>query len=123
MADKKENTDAKHEADEGQEIKFHYIKAPSYRSIFIDGAHGGMTPKGLLCMNVFQERPPIPQNETFRVGKDGLELVGHEGKEGVIRQVEASILMDYNTMKAVKQWLDNKIETFEQLYLNVKDKH
>ncbi len=123
MTDKKENTVAKLEAGEAQQVEFHYIKAPSYRSIFIDGAHGGMTPKGLLCMNVFQERPAIPQHEIYKVGKTGLDLISQEGKSGVIRQIEASILMDYNTMKSVQKWLETKIKAFEQLYLQSQDKH
>ena len=36
-------------------LEFHYIKNQSYRSYYVDGVFGGLTPKGKLSMQFFLE--------------------------------------------------------------------
>ena len=71
-------------------------------------------------MNLFVERPPIPKTENYNIVEGGLDLHSKEEKEGVIREVECGLIMDYPTMKAIHKWLESKINTFERLYLPKK---
>ncbi|HEB73149.1 MAG TPA: hypothetical protein ENI77_11110 [Nitrospirae bacterium] len=97
-------------------LPVHYIKSNSFKAIYADGAHGGLSPKGLLNMSVFSERVPIPREEVFEEQDGVLNRVKSIGKKGLIREVEATILMDYPTMKVIRDWMSDKIEEFEQRY-------
>jgi len=98
------------------DITFHYQKTPSYRSFHVDGAHGGLSPKGNLHMNVFVERPSIPKIEKYKISGNNLELVSKDGKEGIIREVECELIMDYNSMRLIHKWLGEKIEEFDEKF-------
>lgn len=99
-------------------IRFHYIKAAQFRDIHIDGVHGGPTPKGLIQMSVFCERFPIPRETVHGLGPDG--TLGPErrdervAKEGIVRSVEASLIMDLSVAQSLHKWLGNHIEALQQ---------
>ena len=98
------------------EIEFHYLKSPSFRMIHVDGAYGGVTPRGLIVAHLFSERPPIPQQLIHSVTPDG--KLGSEtrkvGKEGVIREVEAGIILDVREATSLVKWLQQKIDLIKQ---------
>src|SRR3989442_6878794 len=49
------------EATKPQDVTFHYIKSSQFRVVHADGIIGGVTPRGLIHIAVFSERPAIPQ--------------------------------------------------------------
>ena len=95
-------------------IEFHFGKASSFRDIFVDGAFGGITPRGYIQMSVYNERQAIPQKLAYRIKEDGTlgdELVDErEAKQGYFREIEANLIMDVDTAQAVMFWLAGKIE-------------
>jgi len=98
------------------EVTYNYIKSRSFRVIHVDGAWGGFSPQGRIQMAVYSERPAIPQITVNRVepdGKLGAEL-RREGKHGVVREVEANLVMDEQTAKAVYDWLGERLKILEQ---------
>ena len=101
-----------------QQVLFHYIKSNEFRVIHADGAVGGLTPRLWVQMALYSERIPIPQRQVFQVAEDGtvndppLEV---ETKGGIVREVEAEVLMDINTAKALARWLDAQVAKAEQL--------
>ncbi|MBI4827210.1 MAG: hypothetical protein HY804_00070 [Nitrospinae bacterium] len=97
-------------------ISFHYLKSNSFKTICVDGAHGGISPRGRLNMSVFSERLPIPKEEIFENHEGSFSRIGLIGKEGVIREVEATLSMDYTTMVSIRDWLSEKISDFEKRY-------
>jgi len=104
-----------------QKITYHYQKTTSYRSIYVDGAHGGLTNKGHLQMSFYLERHPIPKTQDFSISKGVTTLIKQDSKKGVIRELECSLLMDYNTMRSVHEWMGQKIEEFNILFKIKKD--
>jgi hypothetical protein len=99
-------------------IEFHYIKSPHFKTFLTSGAYGGVSPNGLISMAFYVERSPIPRKTAFNIenGKLGNEISElKEGKEGVIREVDCNILMDVDTAKNVRNWLDNHIKSLEEL--------
>lgn len=100
-----------------KEIQFHYKKTDSYRAYHCDGAYGGITPTGKIYMEVFVERNPTPTSITAKVLPDGAigPEVKREGKTGIIRQVECGLVLDIQTAKSLRDWLNDKIEKFEQI--------
>lgn len=101
-----------------QSVNFHYIKGPDFRSVHIDGAIGGLTTKGFLHIALFAERAPIPQEITFEVLPDG--RLGEEdpnkrvSKEGVIRQMEVDVIVNEETAKDLRNWLDQRLADFDE---------
>lgn len=99
-------------------IDFHHIKSNAFRTIHVDGAFGGVSPRGsLINMTLFNERWPVPTQITHAIDKDG--AVGEELKErratrrGVVRELEANLVFDVETAKRLVQWLLDKIQQAE----------
>jgi hypothetical protein len=101
---------------EPKRVKIHYLKSANFRNIFVSGAHGGASHgNGMIYMNLFADRPPIPQVTVHNV-KDGiLEEILEERvtKKDVIREIEAGVIMDLRTAKLLKDWLQSKIDVLE----------
>ena len=98
------------------EIKFDYIKSNQFRVIHVDGAHGGVSPKGLIQMAFFSERAPIPKQETYELeqGKLGKRKKVKQ-REAIIREVEVETLIDLQVAKVIVRWLGEKIDQAEKL--------
>ncbi len=100
-----------------EQMDVHYLKTNSYRTYYMDGIFGGVTPNAKLYVELFLQRSPTPQIIQYSVEKNG--NLGKElkriGKEGLIREIEAGLVMDIQTAKVFRDWLDNKIEEFEKM--------
>lgn len=99
-----------------KEINIHFIKTSSYRSYHVDGAYGGLTPKGDIYCEFFIDRNVTPQTIVHEIEEDG--RLGDSkkviGKDGFVRQIECGIVFDVNTANALKNWLEDKIKEFEK---------
>jgi hypothetical protein len=104
-------------ADQPKTVDFHYIKGPDFRSIHVDGAIGGLTTKGFLHVALFTERAAIPQRTTHGVLPDG--TLGNEilekrlSKEGIVRQMEVDLIVNEETARDLRIWLDQMLQDFE----------
>jgi len=98
------------------ELRFHYIKGAYFRTIHVDGAHGGATPQGKVQMSVFSERFPIPQTTVTVLTSTGPGDEIREkriSKEGIIREVEANLIFDRHIAKIIGKWLIDKADEME----------
>lgn len=98
-------------------VKFHYIKGNDFRVIHVDGALGGPTPQGLIHIAVFSERFPIPlqsvhQREDDHFSREPSEIVA---RDGIVREVEADLMVSANVAKRLVDWLVEAIEKVEEL--------
>lgn len=105
-----------------QKILFNYQRNPNYRNYHVDGIYGGLTAKGLLQMDFFVEKNPVPNQEIYSVGKTDLERdsTAPATSREVVREIEGGLIMDYNMMKAMNIWLKSKIEDFESNFVAPK---
>jgi hypothetical protein len=91
------------------EVPVHYVKSPAFRTIHADGVMGGLMPSG-RAMNLafYSERIPFPAEETFDVGAEGHFISPRErkGKRGIYREIEASIVLDWDTLRSLQNWLE-----------------
>ena len=108
------------------QVRFEYIKSNLFRVIHVDGAIGGLTPSGNIHMAVFNERLAIPQQIVIAVNPNG--TLGGELKEsrvvreGVIREMDADLMMDLPTAKSILKWLKENIEKLENTQKAALDK-
>lgn len=101
-------------------IKCKYKFAKDYNPEYVNGAHGGITPKGEISINFFLERHAIPYSQTYEVNANG-NLAG-EIKEEVepsdlstsfIRYIKTGVILEYSSAKAIHQWLGEHIKKLE----------
>ncbi len=90
-------------------ISFDFIKSNFFRVVHVDGAWGGVGPRGIQ-MALFSERAPIPKSVEYRIGTDGLsEEVSRDVRTAVIREVEVELTMNLQTAISINEWLSSKI--------------
>ncbi|MDE0646042.1 MAG: hypothetical protein OXH84_07405 [Gammaproteobacteria bacterium] len=100
-----------------KEIKFHYIKSSNFRVIPASGVWGGVNPRGLIDMTFFTERSPIPTVLTHSITSEGQlgEEIARETKDGLVRDVHVSIVIDLPFAKSFRDWLEQKIDEIENI--------
>lgn len=107
-----------HGKEEQNVIRFEFEKTPQFRNIHVDGVFGGLAPKGLINMAIFNERRPIPKATTHVLEDDhhlGEELVeARDVRSSVFRSVEANLIMDLSTAISIQRWLADKIAQHEK---------
>jgi hypothetical protein len=101
-------------------VSFEFIKGTYFRVIHVDGAWGGLTPKGMMSIAVYSERLPIPQKTVQSVLPDGSlgpELIEERvSRQSIIRELEADLIMDLSTAQILHAWLGDKIEQAKMLF-------
>lgn len=100
-------------------VTFNYIKSQFYRVIHVDGAIGGITPRGLIHCSIYSERAAIPRVAKHPLNADGslgdMEVI--ESREGVAREMEADLLLDRRAARELRDWLDRQLQRFDELQL------
>jgi len=100
------------EQQDNPKIKFHFVKSNNFRVIHVDGVFGGMTPRGQLSMGVFSERIPFPDFlvHEFDESNGTFKEIARTGRDGVLREIEASLVMDIDVAEAFSVWLLRHID-------------
>lgn len=107
---------------EKHNLTIHNIKSGGYRQIHVDGAHGGVTPRGNINLSFYAERVVIPKGTIFEVTREGdlgstIENT-KESLEGFVREFEFGIYMDIKTAESLKEFLEVKIKELNILTKN-----
>jgi hypothetical protein len=107
------------------QITFHNKISPNFRELHVDGAYGGITPRGFLNLNFYAERRPIPKSSDFKIiseSKVGDKIRdSDDSKTGILREYEFGIYMDVRTAKQLVKFLTSRIEEVESLMKNASD--
>ena len=95
--------------------KFPDLYSPEY----CNGAWGGFTPQGEVCVHFYLERVPLPNSEVYSVDAAGNlgapveRLPKIEADAMSLRFVTTGVVMSITTAKAVIAFLQTKIEEHE----------
>jgi len=98
------------------EIIYNYSKSPDYRVYNADGVFGGTMPNGKINCNIFSEIAMLPDKITFDIQKNMTlkeKKRTPEFKNEVNRELQTGFVMDLQTAKSFKNWLENKIKVIE----------
>ena len=103
-----------------QEITFKYIFTYDYNPVFINGAHGGVTPRGELVVNFYQERAPLPNSVTHELNPNGtigseLTVEPEDLNRSLVRFVSTGIVVTQQTARELHYWLGEKIKELDAL--------
>lgn len=106
-----------------QAIEFDYIKGNRYRNIYVTGAFGGITPQGVIHMDLFSEYSKPPETMSFNVTPDGkFKEAGRTGKQNIVRELEVGIILSVDTARSIAKWLEEKAKEIEQLRDEIVEK-
>ncbi len=101
-------------------FKFKYIFTYDYNPVYINGAHGGISPRGELVVNFYQERPPLPNSITHELNPNG--TIGSEVaadpedlNKSLIRFVSNGIVVNYQTAQELHAWLGGKLQEMDAM--------
>jgi hypothetical protein len=102
-------------SDKKPEMTFKYIFTYDYNPVYVNGAHGGISPRGELVMNFYLERPPLPNAITHEITSSG--GIGTETKvepsdlgRSLVRQVINGVVLNYQTARDLHYWLGEQLK-------------
>ncbi len=97
-------------------IKFKYVIPEDLRDYYVNGMWGGVTPRGEIHMQFYNERHPIPKSITHKINNDTIlgEVLEHDKGGDVVRAVQTSVVMDLSTAIAIRDWLNEKIDILQK---------
>jgi len=99
-----------------QQVKFKYIIPDHIQDCHVSGVYGGMNPKGEITMHFFNERPAIPKEAIITIDDDGTTAeTKHTFGADLIRIIQASMTVDFDTAVAIHEWMGRKIEKHQKL--------
>ncbi|WP_445381587.1 hypothetical protein [Robiginitalea sp. IMCC43444] len=111
-----------------KELKCKYIFSDDYNPTYVNGAHGGITPKGEISINFFFERNALPNSQTYNVNEQGglagevLEKAEPEDlNSSFVRFIKTGIIMNYNSAKAIHVFLGKHIDTLEAVQKTISE--
>lgn len=104
-------------ADAPPRVRFYYLKSTQFRVLHVDGAIGGITPRGLIHLSVYSERPAIPQSQQHEISPEGriLDPNETEGKLGIVRELDADLIMSKQGAVELRDWLTARIDELDEM--------
>jgi hypothetical protein len=104
------------------QITFKYIFTYDYNPEYVNGAHGGVSPRGELVVNFYLERPPLPNSVSHEITPTG--AIGPEAtadpadlNASIVRYVSTGVVLSLQTARELHGWLGDKIRELETLEL------
>src|SRR5664279_801289 len=100
-------------------ISFKYIFKYDYNPVYVNGAHGGVSPRGEIIANFYLERQPLPNEITHAINPDGsigadVVAVDPENLNStIVRYVSSGVVLNHQNAKALHAWLGDKIAELE----------
>ncbi|MDD2338400.1 MAG: hypothetical protein PHD01_17730 [Geobacteraceae bacterium] len=102
------------------EVRFRYEIPEGYAPVYVNGAHGGVSPRGEIIIHFYHERPPLPVSITHEItpaGTIGREIAQEPDEPGntLSRAVDAGVILSYENAKNFHHWLGEKVKEMEAL--------
>ena len=93
------------------QVRYKFVRSPSYRDIHIDGIWGRSHPGGYIQMAVFKDKSHLPNVVEYEVQEDGRlgKETGRDVPDSITREIEVDIAMSLNTAIIMRNWLSERI--------------
>ncbi|NVN98623.1 MAG: hypothetical protein HXX17_04795 [Geobacteraceae bacterium] len=102
------------------EIAFKYIFNYAYNPVYINGAHGGISPRGELVMNFYLERPPLPEEVKHAINPNG--TIGdvtseepHDLSNSMVRYIDNGVILNYESARNIHYWIGERLKEMEAI--------
>ena len=95
------------------EIRFTYEYLEGYAPHYVNGALGGVSPRGEIIANFFFEKPVLPTmvaNEITSSGNIGGEIAEEPAdmRSTFVRAVTTGVILNYENARNLHSWLGEK---------------
>ncbi len=98
-------------------IRYEYVEEEQAKLHTAHGVWGGINPHGEIELNFYAESDKAPTFSERNVAEDGTlgpEMVpDDEGVRVITRAIHTKILLNHRTAHAVREWLEEKIDSLE----------
>jgi hypothetical protein len=109
-----------HMSQKKPELTFKYIFSDDYNPVYVNGAHGGVTPRGELVISFYLERQPLPNSITHELTASG--TIGRESgaapedlNSSLVRFVSSGVVLNHQTAREIHFWLGEKLKEMEAI--------
>src|SRR4051794_21285539 len=107
-------------SDKKPEMTFKYIFTYDYNPVYVNGAHGGVSPRGELVMNFYLERQPLPNAISYEIPPAGTigaetDVEPSDLPRSMVRHVTNGVVLNTQTAKDLHFWLGEKIKEMEAI--------
>jgi hypothetical protein len=105
------------DSQKSHDLLINYLKSHYFRVIHADGIWGGVSPRGNIHMSFYNERAALPDISRVTLSDQGQQVAPERYKSSskIVREIEADVIIDLTTAKALSEWLLDKIQTLEGL--------
>lgn len=102
------------------EIAFKYIFNYAYNPVYVNGAHGGISPRGELVMNFYLERPPLPEEIRHTINPNGTigEVTAeepHNLSNSMVRYIDNGVILNYESARNIHYWIGERLKEMEAI--------
>ena len=102
------------------EIAFKYIFNYAYNPVYVNGAHGGISPRGELVMNFYLERPPLPEEIRHAINPNGTigEVTAEEPHNlgsSMVRYIDNGVVLNYESARNIHYWIGERLKEMEAI--------
>lgn len=102
------------------EIAFKYIYNYSYNPVYVNGAHGGISPRGELVMNFYLERPPLPEEIRHEITQNGIigEVTAEKPENlsnSMVRFIDSGVVLNYESARNIHHWIGECLKQMETI--------
>ncbi|KAF0220758.1 MAG: hypothetical protein FD174_1082 [Geobacteraceae bacterium] len=102
------------------EITFKYVFNYNYNPSYVNGAQGGVSPRGEIVVHFYHERPALPDSVTHELTSQG--GIGRETAvepeslpSTMVRFIDTGITMNYENARVFHAWLGDRLKEMEAL--------
>ena len=102
------------------EITFKYVFNYNYNPTYVNGAQGGVSPRGEIVIHYYLERPPLPNSITHEITPQG--AIGRETavepedmQQSIVRFIDTGVVMNYENARMFHSWLGEKLKEAETM--------
>lgn len=107
-------------SDKKPEINFKYIFNYGYNPVYVNGAHGGISPRGELIMNFYLERQPLPNSISHEINPNG--TIGNptseepeDLKNSLVRFIDTGIILNHESTRNLHFWIGERLKEMEAI--------
>lgn len=99
-----------------REIGFRFERDPDYRVITVNGAWGGLTPRGELMFDLFLEHLELPEEIHYMATPDGLGPESRRIPEPplFVREVMVGVVMTPDNAESLARWILEKVSSIRR---------
>ena len=98
-------------------IRYEFLEDAKVKLQYAHGVWGGINPQGEIEINFYLESDKIPTYSERKVEPDGilgLETAPfNEDERVVVRYIHSRVVVNYQTARALLEWLDEKLDSMD----------